>query len=75
MGVIFGQGPDIRRHPKTGFSRDFMLSRERGLTPKNGSGFANTIDHYLDLLDPRARKLKKKPKWLTVNSRLLRSGW
>lgn len=61
IGVIFGQGPDIRSTPKTGFSKDYLSSRERNLTHKNSSGFANTIANYFDPLDPKHKKTFRKP--------------
>jgi hypothetical protein len=57
---------------KSGRSKDFLLSRERGLTRKNTSGFANTLDNYYDSLDPRNIKTReRKPgKWLQMNKRI-----
>ena len=70
LGVIFGQGPEVRAYPKTGMSRDFLLSRERGLTPKDDGGFANTVDNYYDPLDPRNKSKKKKKSWYKSNERI-----
>lgn len=69
MGVIYSEG--MRSGPKTGKSRDFLLSRERGLTPKNLSGFANTVHHYIDPLDPRRTKERRKPDWGISNKRIV----
>lgn len=65
------QDESVRRYPKTGVSKDFMLSRERDLTPRNSSGFANTIDHYLDPLDPRRKKERRKPTWAIAHKRMV----
>ena len=58
--------------PKTGDSKDFLLSRERGLTPRNNSGFANSVDNYYDRLDPKniTKGVKKPGKWLERNKRI-----
>ena len=61
MGVIFGQGPDIRSTSKTEFSKDYLLSKERNLIPKNSSGFVNTLANYYDPLDPKHKKIFRKP--------------
>lgn len=49
---------------KSGRSRDFILSRERDLTPRNSSGFANSLNHYIDPLDPTKTKEKRKPMYV-----------
>ncbi len=64
--------PETRIPPKTGWSNDYLLSRERGLTPPNVGGFANTIENYYDPLDPNRKKrkaLKKKPDRVRIQNR------
>lgn len=69
MGAIWGTGPDMRRYPKTGWSKDFIGQG----APTKGNGFANSTENYYDRLDPRNVK-KRKKSWLTGWSKFLQGA-
>ena len=70
---IIPQELEERSFIKSGKSKDFLLSIERGLTPKNTSGFANTKDNYYDALDAGNRKKRdwSPSKWAVMNKRVI----
>lgn len=58
------QDESIRGYPKGKFTINQMDN-----LPRNSSGFANTIDHYLDPLDPRKKRYVRKSKWAMTPKR------
>lgn len=54
----------IEEYIKLGNSKDFLLSRERDISPRNSSGFANTLANYHDPLSPKGKSKKRKRKEL-----------